>query len=78
MRKAGRVTFADILKDRDGEGYIYINFVIRWIIFVCLTWLLFISVVEFSRRDDMKYALKELDNEKLNGSRVTLEEAVSQ
>lgn len=29
MRKAGRVTFADILKDRDGEGYIYINFVIR-------------------------------------------------
>ncbi|OBZ81322.1 Serine-arginine protein 55 [Choanephora cucurbitarum] len=52
MRKAGRVTFADILKDRDGEG-----------------------VVEFARRDDMKYALRELDNEKLNGSRVTLEEA---
>lgn len=25
----------------------------------------------------MKYALKELDNEKLNGTRVTLEEAVS-
>lgn len=25
----------------------------------------------------MKYALKDLDNEKLNGSRVTLEEAVS-
>ena len=35
------------------------------------------SVVEFARRDDMKYALRELDNEKLNGSRVTLEEAVS-
>ncbi|GAA5809457.1 hypothetical protein MFLAVUS_002865 [Mucor flavus] len=52
MRKAGRVTFADILKDRDGEG-----------------------VVEFARREDMKYALKDLDNEKLNGSRVTLEEA---
>ncbi|KAL9543748.1 hypothetical protein PS6_009115 [Mucor atramentarius] len=52
MRKAGRVTFADILKDREGEG-----------------------VVEFAKRDDMKYALKELDNEKLNGTRVTLEEA---
>lgn len=33
-------------------------------------------VVEFASRDDMKYALKELDNEKLNGARVRLEEAV--
>ncbi|KAI8983943.1 hypothetical protein BDF20DRAFT_355340 [Mycotypha africana] len=45
-KKAGRVTFADILKDHDGEG-----------------------------RDDMEYALKELNDEKLNGSRVKLEEA---
>ncbi|KAI8890814.1 hypothetical protein K501DRAFT_290284 [Backusella circina FSU 941] len=52
MRKAGRVTFADILKDRDGEG-----------------------VVEFAKREDMKYALRNLDNEKLNGQRVTLDEA---
>ncbi|CAO3616465.1 unnamed protein product [Cunninghamella blakesleeana] len=50
MKKAGRVTFADILKDSD-EG-----------------------IVEFSRRDDMKYALSRYNNTKLNGQRVTLEE----
>ncbi|CEG67789.1 hypothetical protein RMATCC62417_04162 [Rhizopus microsporus] len=54
MRKAGRVTFADVLKDCDGEG-----------------------VVEFARRDDMKYALKELNGTKLNGYRLKLEEASS-
>lgn len=36
-----------------------------------------ISVVEFARRDDMKYALKELNGTKLNGYRLKLEEAVS-
>jgi RNA recognition motif-containing protein len=54
------------------KGKIVFFFVIR-----CIFLIPGISVVEFSRRDDMKYALKELDNEKLNGSRVTLEEAVS-
>ncbi|KAI7849704.1 hypothetical protein BDC45DRAFT_546832 [Circinella umbellata] len=52
MKKAGRVTFADILKDRDGEG-----------------------VVEFAHREDMKYALRELDNARLNGQRISLMEA---
>ncbi|CAO3625981.1 unnamed protein product [Mucor hiemalis] len=52
MRKAGRVTFADILKDQGGEG-----------------------VVEFARSEDMKYALRSLDGGRLNGSRVTIEEA---
>lgn len=60
------------------------NIICRTMYNFCLSYQIFsfflsivISVVEFSRRDDMKYALKELDNEKLNGSRVTLEEAVS-
>lgn len=35
------------------------------------------SVVEFSKRDDMKYALRVLDGGKLNGARITIEEAVS-
>lgn len=52
MRKAGRVTFADILKDQGGEG-----------------------VVEFAKREDMKYALRQLDGGRLNGARVTIEEA---
>ncbi|KAI8341907.1 hypothetical protein BC941DRAFT_414829 [Chlamydoabsidia padenii] len=51
MKKAGRVTFADILKDCD-EG-----------------------IVEFAHRDDMLYALRKYDDTKLNGQRVTLEEA---
>ncbi len=40
--------------------------------------LLFIySVVEFAKRDDMKYALRVLDGGKLNDARITIEEAVS-
>lgn len=34
-------------------------------------------VVEFAHREDMKYALRELDNSRLNGQRIILEEAVS-
>lgn len=33
-------------------------------------------MVEFAQYDDMKYALRELDDKKLNGQRVRLEEAV--
>ncbi|KAI8093071.1 uncharacterized protein BX664DRAFT_328856 [Halteromyces radiatus] len=50
MKKAGRVTFADILKNTD-EG-----------------------IVEFAHRSDMQYALRKLDNSRLNGQRITLEE----
>lgn len=46
-------------------------------IILIIIYLFIYSIVEFARRDDMKYALSRYNNTKLNGQRVTLEEPVS-
>ena len=84
MKKAGRVTFADILKDRDGEGYGQLISIYQFCFRICRCDRITkeyvfnnnFSVVEFAHREDMKYALRELDNARLNGQRVSLMEAV--
>lgn len=77
MRKAGEVTFADCHKDRDGEGYEYFNYLILFIYFPKLIIILkiYISVVEFSSYEDMKNAIRKLDDTELKGKRIILREA---
>ncbi|KAG2175833.1 hypothetical protein INT44_000311 [Umbelopsis vinacea] len=84
MRKAGEVSFADILKDRDGEGLvihtIFSDFMSTSFAFTReiqpnLFFMASFSVVEFRSRSDMKAALERLDGQELNGHEVTLREA---
>ena len=78
MRKAGDVTYADI---RDGEGYFFFIFSFFFFFFFSsflviqkFSSLRFSSVVEFSTSDDMKRAIRKLDDEDFKGRRIRIRE----
>lgn len=57
MRKAGDVTFADVVKDHNGRSKGY-------------------GIVEYRTYDDMKYAIRKLNDTTLEGSRINVREVL--
>ena len=69
FRKVGEVTFADAHKQREGEGFVddYKS---------CKTFKFPLRVVEFETYEDLKRAIKELDDTEFKGKKIILEEVL--
>lgn len=64
-REAGSVSYADIDRDRPGEGYALV-YIRKWCIaLTCLP-----SILEYLSREDSERAVKELDGKDLRGNSV--------